>query len=202
VMGTAVQRVPDLPLNLDLAMMRSIQADNYKFIRYMIMSGWAPTNPAGCSFPLSINRGFETEEWKISQATPLHYAVCSGSLQAASALLIAFPEFASMSCKVETVSARMPQTLMWTTLDLTDFFAYLYMSLDSGRHLAFRQASSVLLQLQQDPDRLPFMRASTPSERLEQAGKNPSLVLSPVLEAASLSRREAAHSAESPFRSE
>eukprot|EP00961_Rhodomonas_salina_P235934 3188865-Rhodomonas_salina.2 len=46
--GTGVTRVPHMPITIDLAIMRSIQADNYKFIRHMIMTGWTPTNPSAC----------------------------------------------------------------------------------------------------------------------------------------------------------
>ncbi len=161
---------PVSPETLNFAIMRSIGADNYKFIRDIIMSGWAPTNPTGYSFSLKIHSGLGTEEWTISQATPLHYAVCSGSLRAAAAILIAFPDFASMSCKVETSSTRMPQRPMWTTLDLTSFFANLYMPLDSDRHLAYRLASSVILQLQQGAD-VSALFANFDSARPAEAGE-------------------------------
>lgn len=171
--GRRAWPVPQMSGTLNLAIMRSIQSDNYKFIRHMIIHGWTPTNPSACSFPITINRDGEKEMWQVSQATPLHYAVCSGSLQAAAAILIAFPELAFQTCKVVTESSRMPAETMWTTLDLTSFFGKLYMTLDRERHLAYTQASLVLLRLQQDPARVPFMQFATARERLEQAGSNP-----------------------------
>lgn len=182
--GTGVTRVPHMPITIDLAIMRSIQADNYKFIRHMIMTGWTPTNPSACSFSITINRNGDQEIWRVSQATPLHYAVCSGSLQAATAILIAFPELAALSCKVKTAdTSRMPRESTWTSLDLTSFFGNLYMTLDRDRHLAYQQASLVLLHLKQDPMRLPFMEFPTPVGRLSAAGKNPQEVTQNLLAA-------------------
>lgn len=183
-MGRPVSRVPELPVTLDLAIMRSIQADNYKFIRHMIMAGWSPVNPTACGFSITINRQGEREVWQVKRATPLHYAVCCGSLQAAAAILIAFPETASLSCKVECSSSHMPLESMWTTHDLTSFFGNLYMSLDEERHTAYKQASSVLLRLKQDPQSLPFMQHASPQERLAAAGTDALQVTSALFSAA------------------
>jgi len=183
--GQPVSRVPDQPLTLDLAIMRSIQSDNYKFIRHMIMAGWSPTNNTACGFSVNINRNSEREVWHVRQATPLHYAVCCGALQAASALLIAFPELAFLSCKVETSCDDFSRATSWTALDFASFFGNLYVAVEEERHLAYKQASLVLLHLKEDRSRLPFMEAETARERLADAGKDPRKMTAAMLEAIS-----------------
>lgn len=168
--GHPVTIVPNLPENLDLAILRSIQTDNFKFIRHMIMAGWKPTNPTACGFSITINKYGVQEQWQVTQATPLHYAVCCASLQAATAILIAFPALASLSCKVTSSASDFPQSSRWTTLDLTSFFGNLYKSVDQPRHKAYEQASLVLLQMALDPPCLSFMQQLTPRERLSHAG--------------------------------
>ncbi len=175
--GHPATPVPNEPFVLDVAIMRSIQADNYKFIRHMIITGWTPAHPTACSF-----HG-QREVWQVRQATPLHYAVCCGSLQAAAALLIAFPELVDVSCKVETSSDSTQREATWTALDLTSFFGNLYMSLDQERHVAYQQASLVLLHMKQNARRFAFMQHDSAKDRLEAAGKNPQEVTAAILEA-------------------
>eukprot|EP00961_Rhodomonas_salina_P022660 304146-Rhodomonas_salina.1 len=52
-MGTPVSTTDMDDRSRDIAILRSIQADNYKFIRHMITTGWEPRNPNSCSFVLT-----------------------------------------------------------------------------------------------------------------------------------------------------
>jgi len=160
----------------DLAIMRSIQSDNYTFIRHMIIQGWKPANPRTCSFSVRINRdNVEPELWQVREATPVHYAVCCGSLEAAAGLVVAFPELAFASCEVEAGGGAdsMGRRSRWTALEFASFFGSLYVGVDSGRHGAYQEASLVLLHLKEHPRRLPFMLHHTPALRLAAAPKRP-----------------------------
>ena len=75
-----------------------------------------------------------------------------------------------MACTVETISDSMPRESLWTTLDLTSFFGNLYLSRSQELHMAYQQASLVLLRLRQDARLLPFTQHATPRERLSVAG--------------------------------
>mmetsp|Transcript_13024 Transcript_13024/g.26023 ORF Transcript_13024/g.26023 Transcript_13024/m.26023 type:complete len:322 (-) Transcript_13024:47-1012(-) len=187
-MGTAVQCVSRDKKATDKAVMSSIQADTYKFVRHMIILGWSYGYPKNCAFSVTINetgRFRDTkEEWSVSQANPLHYAVSCGSLNAAAALIVGFPELARGFCVIEIATEGEPTcTSNWTALDLASYFAKLYSEIDQTRHESYQKASLVLLHLLHNPSRLPYLHHGTAKERLLAAGKDPRVVAAAFEEA-------------------
>eukprot|EP00288_Rhodomonas_lens_P019142 CAMPEP_0177716672 /NCGR_PEP_ID=MMETSP0484_2-20121128/14629_1 /TAXON_ID=354590 /ORGANISM="Rhodomonas lens, Strain RHODO" /LENGTH=292 /DNA_ID=CAMNT_0019228707 /DNA_START=13 /DNA_END=888 /DNA_ORIENTATION=- len=163
---------------LDLALMRSIQGDNYRFLRHMIILGWSPVNPRACNFSITtkLARSSQSEVLNIREASPLHYAICCGSLLAASALLIAFPELAALKCKVKATNGNVCREGEFTALDLARYFVSLYVHGNAEKLTAYQQAHQVLLMLHASPSTFPFISHATPQARLVAAGKEPQAV--------------------------
>eukprot|EP00961_Rhodomonas_salina_P125041 1685021-Rhodomonas_salina.2 len=130
---------------METAVMSSVQSDNFKFVRHMIMSGWTYLQANDSTFSVSINRlGADRqvqEDWHVSNASPLHFAISCGSLNAAAALLVAFPELSTTVCRVEIESELESKSTfaLWTPLELASFFADLYCAVDTPRYLAYHQ---------------------------------------------------------------
>mmetsp|Transcript_27027 Transcript_27027/g.54402 ORF Transcript_27027/g.54402 Transcript_27027/m.54402 type:complete len:269 (-) Transcript_27027:70-876(-) len=167
---------------METAVMSSIQADNFKFVRHMIMAGGTYSTPNQCIFSVTINRlGADRqvkEDWHVSNANPLHYAISCGSLNAAVALLIAFPELISEKCAVRIeAEGRKAKRARWTPLSLASFFAQLYLCVDAPRHEGYSRAAAVLERLSTDPQGFPFVHHDTPRERLEASGSDMDVVL-------------------------
>jgi hypothetical protein len=174
--GTPVQLVDDESRTRDTAILRSIQADNYKFISHMIAAGWEPTSPKSCGFVITMLEHEQKEVWEVTGATPLHYAICCGRLQSATALLVAFPQYAQMRCEIKRQSQSTSPTLghdqvsHWSVLDLAVHFMRVFQSKNHVRAEAYEKASLVLMQLNQDKSQLPFVSLPTAGERLRAAG--------------------------------
>lgn len=175
-LGLPVSHVPDSN-HVDLAVRSSIQGDNYKFLRFMLTSEWSGSLPTTCNFSLAIRRSERPEEILVSHASLLHYAICCGSLHAAAALIVAFPEQAQQSCQVEMCSGRRPWVLNWTSLDFASLLCSLYESTDQHKKTAYDQAFACLLNLHQCLQDVPFMREATPRKRLLAAGGDSNLVV-------------------------
>lgn len=176
---------------IETAVMSSVQADNFKFVRHMIISGWSYSYANRSTFSVTINRlGSHRqvkEHWHVSDANPVHYAISCGSLNAAAALVIAFPELSGAVCFVQIESEQGEMTsACWTPLEFASFFAELYAAVDTPRHLAYHQAASVLNALIRNPSKFPFIHHSTPKERLLAAGIDMRVVLAAFAESQSL----------------
>eukprot|EP00961_Rhodomonas_salina_P158117 2128587-Rhodomonas_salina.3 len=126
VWGTPMRRVSCSPAELDAALLRSVQTDKPKIISFLIRAhGWRPDGArTNCSFGITIDKASAAERsakiftgtrdgaeapatntssstsaeqvWRVSSATPLHWALSCGSFKAAAVLLVAFPEFATL----------------------------------------------------------------------------------------------------------
>jgi len=166
--------------------MRSIQGDNYRFLRHMIILGWSPVNPRACNFSITtkLARSSQSEVLSIREASPLHYAICCGSLHAASALLIAFPELAALKCKVKATNGTVSREGEFTALDLARYFVSLYVHGNAEKLAAYQQAHAVLLNLHVSPSTVPFISHPTPQARLVAAGKEPHVVAASLYSAA------------------
>jgi len=176
--GRPVMWVPDG--GIELALMRAIKGDNYCFLRYMLVSGWVPRNPNACNFSITIecNSPQEMEYLHVKDATPLHYAICCGSLKAVAVLIIAFPELVDLSCTIESSSeARDTVRSQWSTLDLVSFFSNLYVNKEQSRHQAYSNLCVLILALQQTRHILPFVNLPSTRERLLAAGKDANEVI-------------------------
>jgi len=152
--------------------MRSIRGDNYAFLRQAMMSGWAPINPCSCNFTISIclDRESEPELINMRHNTPLHYALCCGSMQCAMALLVAFPHLASLKCTWHRAAQQEGGDETWTTIELVSFFCSLYENKDERRHVNYFLARQVLRCLAENPQVLPFVNGPSPLQRLMQVG--------------------------------
>eukprot|EP00286_Rhodomonas_abbreviata_P006530 CAMPEP_0181316712 /NCGR_PEP_ID=MMETSP1101-20121128/16044_1 /TAXON_ID=46948 /ORGANISM="Rhodomonas abbreviata, Strain Caron Lab Isolate" /LENGTH=281 /DNA_ID=CAMNT_0023423983 /DNA_START=192 /DNA_END=1037 /DNA_ORIENTATION=- len=166
--GTPVAHCQDSD-QIDIAMLRSIQVDDYESISQMIFAGWKPVFAPSCEFLVTISEIDEAKTWEISQATPLHYAICCGRFKAAAALLVAFPTFASMTCVVKNPS--LDQEILATPLDLAVSCAQSFKSRSADCLRKYHEASLVLLCLNDQSSLLPgFMHLESPSSRLLAAG--------------------------------
>eukprot|EP00961_Rhodomonas_salina_P197585 2666322-Rhodomonas_salina.2 len=159
---------------MEAAIMRSIRGDNYAFLRQAMMSGWAPINPCSCNFTISfcLDRDSEPELMSMRHNTPLHYALCCGSMQCAMALLVAFPHLVSLKCSWQRGNGSTGATETWTTLELVSFFSSLYEGKDERRHSNYFLASQVLRCLAENPQVLPFVNMPSPMQRLLEIGTN------------------------------
>uniref|UniRef100_A0A7S0EIK4 Uncharacterized protein n=1 Tax=Hanusia phi TaxID=3032 RepID=A0A7S0EIK4_9CRYP len=172
---------------MEVAMMRSVQNNNFNFVTHMILSGWKPNleNPSLCHFSVTVHRSSwnHRDHLRIKNACLLHYAVCCGSLQAAAVLLIAFPKLATLSCIVsgETESES---DEVWSLLRLTDFFRNLYKDQKNDLHNNYNAAYMVLQSLQSNQNAFPFLNLQTMKERFQAAGSDPVAMANMLLEVA------------------
>mmetsp|Transcript_58829 Transcript_58829/g.138306 ORF Transcript_58829/g.138306 Transcript_58829/m.138306 type:complete len:298 (-) Transcript_58829:194-1087(-) len=182
-LGQPVFVVPD-ENHMDLAVRSSIEGDNYKFLRYILTTEWASSMPTTCSFSVTVNRSNLPEEIVVTHASLLHYAICCGSLHAAAALIVAFPEQALETCQVEIGVGEGSSVLTWTALDFAWLLCNLYKAIDPQKRTAYDQAFATLLNLHKCIPEVSFMLEETPRERLLAAGDNPRTVVKALTEAA------------------
>jgi len=173
---------------MEVAMMRSVQNNNFNFVTHMILSGWKPNleNPSLCHFSVTVHRSSwnHRDHLRIKNACLLHYAVCCGSLQAAAVLLIAFPKLASLSCMVSAENENETDE-EWSMLRLTDFFRNLYKDQKNDLYNNYNAAHMVLQSLQNNQNAFPFLQLQTMKERFQAAGSEPVAMANMLFEAAS-----------------
>ncbi len=161
--------LPPSEVEEDRAILSSIHADEYGFLREMILKGWRP-NVAQCSsLYLSIRENGVVKQWDLCDATPLHYALCCGSFAAAAAFFIAFPHHAELCCRAQSPDGQISR---WTALDLAIFLANVLLSTSVPRAQQFQQASICLIRFREKKLDVPFLVHPTPSARLAAAGND------------------------------
>jgi len=155
-------------------MLLHIQTDDFRSIRHMVLAGWRPKAARNCSFSLALNKDTVSHQvWEVTDATPLHFALCCGLFQAAAVLLVAFPEHADVACRAQE---RSGEERHWTALGITSFLAVIFKDLPA-KTAAYSEAAAVLLRLQTESARVPFVHMPSPVERLQALGPCPTSAL-------------------------
>ncbi|EKX31147.1 hypothetical protein GUITHDRAFT_122648 [Guillardia theta CCMP2712] len=171
---------------MEIALMRSVQSNNFPFVCHMILSGWTPNvvNPTLCHFSVTVHRTTWNQRdcLHVKNACLLHYAICCGSLQAATALLVAFPHLATLPCTVSGLHGSEEEE--WSMLELAQFFCDLYKDQKDDLYSAYKMAHMVLTCMHSDPSVLPFINNATPRERLVAGGGEATAMIGALCEAA------------------
>ena len=168
-MGIPVVRGrPAFPLQLEsheivATVLRGVKANNYPFLRQMLLLGWAsPATTGMCQFSFSIQiGGTHPETFAFRGASMLHYALCCSSFEVAAALLIAQPSLVDARCFIAIGAADVEMS----TTDLASFLCGLY-----GQHDTYRTICAVLCAARTNPAALPFLGLPSDAERLTAAG--------------------------------
>jgi len=155
---------------LDFQMLLHIQTDDYRSIRHMILAGWRPRALRDCNFALALNHDAASQLlWEVSEATPLHFALCCGLFQAAAVLLVAFPEHADLTCVAKESSG---EERKWNALDITTYLAGMFRE-QPAKAAAYADAAVFLTRLQEDKQSVPFVNIPSPVARLHAVGSCP-----------------------------
>jgi len=172
VMGIApVRGRPAFPLHMAAheiaaAVVRGVKANNYPFLRQMLMLGWVSTEATGMyEFSIVILRGgTHCETVAVRGASMLHYAICCSSFECAAALLIAQPSLVESRCYIGAAGLEM------STMDLASFLCGLYCQHEPGTDGMYRTICAVLCEARSNPASLPFLDMNSAAERLTAAG--------------------------------
>lgn len=172
VMGTPpVRGRPAFPLQMEAheiaaAVVRGVKANNYPFLRQMLMLGWVSTEATGMyEFSIVILRGgTHCETVPVRAASMLHYAICCSSFECAAALLIAQPSLVESRCYIGAAGVEM------STTDLASFLCGLYCQHEPETDEVYRTICAVLCEARSNPAALPFLTLPSAAERLTAAG--------------------------------
>lgn len=159
--GTPSQLVEDDRSAVDGSILLSIQDDNYKYLRYMIMKGWTPTPVQSCGFDMRIRQGGRDKVWTIANGTPLQYALCCGKFKTAAGFLVAFPDQLDLRCTVLVDGV----TTTWSALDIALFFERHFREVSPSRAADYERAANILRQTVRG---IPFNSLATAGERIRE----------------------------------
>jgi len=178
VMGVPpVRGSPAFPLEMSrheiaAAVFRGVKANNYPFLRQMLMLGWVSTKATGMyEFSIVIRRGDTHETVAVRGASMLHYAICCSSFECAAALLIAQPSLVGSRCKIGASGLEM------STMDLASFLCGLYCQHEPETGEVYRTICAVLCEARSNPASVPFLDMNTAAERLTAAGPDGAAVV-------------------------
>lgn len=163
VWGTPQRLINEEDPTLDFQMLLHIMANDYRSIRHMILAGWRPKEARNCGFSLTLN---DMKHWEVSDATMLHFALCSGLFEAAIVLLVAFPEHAEVACRAREQSG---EERLWTPRGLADFLILTF-SHQPEKMAAYSATAALLRRLEEDRASFPFVNILSTAERLVALG--------------------------------
>eukprot|EP00960_Hanusia_phi_P044255 756539-Hanusia_phi.AAC.2 len=167
--------IPAIPLSdedVQVALVHSIDADNFNFLRRMMMVGWLPKNSAEVSLYFS-EESSNTKMFRIDlvQASALHYAIVCGSIQCFAALLVAFPSFVDNVCYFKEGSSPNGEFQQVTTAEMATFMVH-FTRHDPVKNEKAKKIVAILDCVQRLPWTQPLLAHETTYERLAAAGED------------------------------
>ncbi|EKX46593.1 hypothetical protein GUITHDRAFT_137987 [Guillardia theta CCMP2712] len=167
--------IPAVPLSdedVQVALVHAIDADNFNFLRRMMMVGWLPKNSAEVSLYFSEdNSGAKMFRIDLVQASALHYAIVCGSIQCFAALLVAFPSFVDNACYFKEGSSATGDFQQVTTFEMASFMVH-FTRHDPIKNEKAKKIAAILDCIQRLPWTQPLLAHDTTYERLVAAGED------------------------------